>query len=78
MKEVALYFGVQGMGGVANIGAYTLAIMAAPGLKHWLLVPLALGSAAGLCLTFAGAKHLAFKSRRPNIAAGVAADTSAI
>ena len=81
MKEVALYFGVQGVGGVANIGVYTAAIVAAPVLKHWLLIPLAMGSAAGLCLTFAGAKHLAFRTPRPGMpgaAGGVAADTSAV
>jgi hypothetical protein len=55
---------VQGAGGVANIGVYTLAIAMAPGLKHMLLVPLALGSAAGLCLTFLGSKHLAFRPAR--------------
>lgn len=67
LRQVAVYFGVQIAGGVANISVYTLAIMAAPVLERWLLIPLALGSAAGLCLTFLGAKHLAFAARRPAV-----------
>ncbi len=41
--------------------------MAFPALKAWLLIPLGLGSAAGLCLTFLGAKHLAFRTRRSSV-----------
>jgi hypothetical protein len=59
-----IYAAVQGAGGIANIGIYTLAIAVAPSLKHMLLVPLAIGSAAGLCLTFLGSKHLAFRPAR--------------
>jgi putative flippase GtrA len=64
LREAAVYVGVQVAGGVANIGVYTLAIVLVPELKDWLIVPLGLGSAAGLCLTFLGAKHLAFRSRQ--------------
>ena len=67
LKEVAVYVGVQLAGGVANLSIYTLAIMAFPALKAWLLIPLGLGSAAGLCLTFLGAKHLAFRTRRSSV-----------
>ncbi len=74
LKEVALYVGVQLAGGVANVSVYALAVMAAPVLKHWLLIPLAMGSAVGLCLTFMGAKHLAF--RRAVMPAGTVADTA--
>jgi putative flippase GtrA len=63
-RQALIYVAVQGAGGVANIAFYTLAIAMAPGLKHMLLVPLALGSAAGLCLTFLGSKHLAFRPAR--------------
>jgi putative flippase GtrA len=65
VKEAALYIGVQCAGGLANIGVYTAAILILPVLKDWLLIPLALGSAAGLCLTFVGSKHLAFRERAP-------------
>jgi len=70
LKEAAIYVGVQCAGGAANIAVYTLAVMAIPELKHWLLIPLALGSAVGLCLTFVGAKHLAFRARRGPLPAG--------
>ena len=69
LKEAAVYVGVQIAGGVANISIYTLAIMMVPTLKGWLLLPLALGSAAGLCLTYLGAKHLAFRTREALAAA---------
>jgi putative flippase GtrA len=71
-KEAALYVAVQCAGGAANIGVYTAAVMLVPALKDWLLVPLAMGSAAGLCLTYLGAKHLAFRERRPDPAASLA------
>ncbi len=64
-RQALVYAGVQGAGGVANIGAYSLALAVDPALKHMLLIPLAFGSAAGLCLTFLGAKHLAFRPARP-------------
>ena len=77
VRRAAVYVGVQVAGGVLNITAYNLAILAAPLLQHgaWIVIPEALGSAAGLCLTFLGAKHLAFRTRRPPLQA--AADTPA-
>jgi putative flippase GtrA len=60
-RQALIYVAVQGAGGIANIGVYTAAIALAPPLKHLLLIPLAMGSAAGLCLTFLGSKHLAFR-----------------
>ncbi len=77
VKQAAVYVGVQIAGGLLNIGAYNLAIMAAPYLQHglWIVIPEGLGSAAGLCLTFIGAKHLAFRARRQPLTA--AADTPA-
>jgi putative flippase GtrA len=63
-RQAAIYAAVQGAGAVLNIGVYALAINLAPQLKQMLLIPLALGSAAGLCLTFVGAKHLAFRPAR--------------
>ena len=63
-RQAMIYAAVQGAGGIANIGVYTLAIALAPQLKHLLLIPLAMGSAAGLCLTFIGSKHLAFRPAR--------------
>ena len=69
-RQALIYAAVQGAGGIANIGVYTLAIALAPALKHLLLLPLAMGSAAGLCLTFLGSKHLAFRPARLAEAAG--------
>jgi putative flippase GtrA len=62
VRQAMLYAAVQGAGGLANIGAYSAAIKAFPALGHMLVVPLAIGSAVGLCLTFLGAKHLAFRA----------------
>ncbi|MDR3513656.1 MAG: GtrA family protein [Caulobacteraceae bacterium] len=62
MRQAMLYFAVQGAGGLANYSAYSAAIFAAPALAHMLAIPLAIGSAAGLCLTFVGSKHLAFRA----------------
>ena len=64
LSEALIYVAVQGAGGVANIATYTAAIALVPVLKHYLIAPLAMGSAVGLCLTFLGAKHLAFRARR--------------
>ncbi|MEI9964054.1 MAG: GtrA family protein [Caulobacteraceae bacterium] len=75
LKQAAVYFGVQVAGGAANISVYTAAIMMQPLLKHYILVPLALGSAAGLCLTFLGSKHLAFRTREQTL---TAMDTGAV
>jgi putative flippase GtrA len=79
LREAALYVGVQCAGGAANIAVYTLAVMSVPALRHWLIIPLAMGSAVGLCLTFLGAKHLAFRTRRgPMPQNGAVADISGI
>lgn len=61
LREAMVYALVQGAGGVANLGIYNLALYLDPALGHALLIPLALGSAAGLCLTFVGSKYIAFK-----------------
>jgi putative flippase GtrA len=60
-RQALIYAAVQGAGFIANMGLYTIALTLAPSLKHMLLIPLAMGSAAGLCLTFLGSKHLAFR-----------------
>jgi putative flippase GtrA len=65
IRQAVLYASVQGIGGLANIGAYSAAIKAIPALGHLLVVPLAIGSAVGLCLTFLGSKHLAFRAAAP-------------
>ena len=62
VRQAMLYAAVQGAGGVANIAVYSAAIAIVPFLKEALIVPLAFGSAAGLCLTFAGSKYFAFKA----------------
>ena len=60
-REALVYFGVQASGGAANIAVYSLALLTVPFLKNALIIPLVMGSAAGLCLTYAGSKHLAFR-----------------
>ena len=60
-RQAALYVAVQVTGGALNIAVYSLAIRFIPLLNHARFVPLAMGSAAGLCLTFLGSKYLAFK-----------------
>ncbi|HWE45856.1 MAG TPA: GtrA family protein [Caulobacteraceae bacterium] len=60
LKQAAIYVAVQVVGAVVNIAAYTLAIRLMPSLKAHLLIPLAIGSAVGLCVTFVGSRKLAF------------------
>jgi len=60
-RQAALYLVVQGVGAAANFATYAAAIALVPPLERFLLIPLALGSIAGLCLTFLGSKHLAFR-----------------
>jgi putative flippase GtrA len=59
--EAAAYLAVQFSGGAANLAAYNLALALWPALAARLFIPLALGSAVGLCLTFVGSKYWAFK-----------------
>jgi putative flippase GtrA len=61
LGQALLYLMVQGAGAATNFAAYAAAIVLVPQLRHALLIPLALGSIAGLCLNFLGAKHLAFR-----------------
>jgi putative flippase GtrA len=65
IRQAFIYALVQGAGGIANIAAYSAAIAAAPALKEMVFAPLAIGSAVGLCLTFVGSKHLAFRGPAP-------------
>ena len=74
LKQAAVYFGVQCAGFAANYVVYSAALMTMPVLRHWLVIPLALGAAMGLCVTFAGSKHLAFRVRRQ----GLPGDASAV
>jgi putative flippase GtrA len=64
LAELASYVAVQGAGGAANVGAYLLLLGAIPALQPWPVIPLAMGSAVGLCLTFAGSKYWAFRGRK--------------
>lgn len=62
LRQAMLYTGVQVAGGVLNYGVYAGAIAMFPWLEtHSLTIPLALGSIAGLSLTFLGSKHIAFR-----------------
>jgi putative flippase GtrA len=60
-RQALLYIGVQSAGAAANFATYAAAIALFPPLGRMLLIPLAMGSIAGLCLTFLGSKHLAFR-----------------
>lgn len=61
LRQALVYLGVQSAGAAANFAAYAAAIALIPALKQMLFVPLAFGACAGLCLTFLGSKHLAFR-----------------
>ncbi len=69
---------VQCAGLAANYVIYAAVIMAFHTPKAWLVAPLALGAVAGLCVTFLGAKHLAFRPtpRLSSAEPGPVADTS--
>ena len=60
-RQALIYLLVQGAGAATNFATYAAALAVFPVLRHALLVPLAMGSIAGLCLTFLGSKHLAFR-----------------
>ena len=60
-RQAVIYLAVQGAGAGANFATYAAAIAIFPALERMLLIPLAMGSIAGLCLTFLGSKHIAFK-----------------
>jgi putative flippase GtrA len=65
IKEAGLYFLIQITGGAVNIATYSLALAVLPSLVHWLVIPLAMGTATGLIINFLGSKHIAFpKSKR--------------
>ena len=68
-RQALIYLGVQMCGGAANISVYSLALNLDPAFEHMLVIPLAFGAVAGLCLNFLGSKHLAF---RPAQTAGTA------
>jgi putative flippase GtrA len=61
LRQAVIYLLVQGAGAAANFGAYAATLALLPVLRQALVVPLAVGSVAGLCLTFLGSKHLAFR-----------------
>jgi len=61
VRQAVYYVAVQGAGGVANIAVYSAAIALFPVLRNYLPLALALGSATGLCVTFAGSKYIAFR-----------------
>jgi putative flippase GtrA len=60
-RQAAIYLMVQGAGAAANFGAYAATLALVPALRQALIVPLAVGSIAGLSLTFLGSKHIAFR-----------------
>jgi putative flippase GtrA len=76
VRQAALYIGVQCAGLGATFSVYSLVIVLFNTPKPWLVVPLALGAIAGLCVNFLGAKHLAFRRTTPR--SDVVADTSAV
>ncbi len=64
LNQILSYVTVQGAGGLANVGAYCLMLLAIPSLQTWPVIPLVVGSAVGLCLTFVGSKYWAFRAGR--------------
>jgi putative flippase GtrA len=60
-RQAVIYLMVQGAGAAANFGAYAATLALLPVLRQALIAPLAVGSIAGLCLTFLGSKHIAFR-----------------
>jgi len=80
LKQAAVYVAVQCGGLAANYVVYAAVIILFNTPKAWLVGPLALGAVAGLCVTFLGAKHLAFRpaAARPSAKQAPVADTSAL
>lgn len=62
--EYGRYFTVQVFGAGANLAIYSLCLLLWPQLVHWLVVPLAVGSAVGLFFNFIGSRRWAFSSPR--------------
>ncbi len=77
LRQAAVYFGVQCAGFAANFLVYSAVLICFDVPRPWLVIPLAFGAVTGLCLTFVGSKHLAFKGR-PLSPAKPIADTSAV
>ncbi|NEX93772.1 GtrA family protein, partial [Caulobacter sp. 17J65-9] len=63
LKEALAYALVQGLGAAANLSVYAGALSLAPRLEAWLIVPLVLGAATGMSLTYLGSKHVVFARR---------------
>jgi len=63
LPEAARYVGVQLTGGLANFLTYAAALLVVPALERHLFLPLALGSAVGLVINYAGARLLVFRGR---------------
>jgi putative flippase GtrA len=78
VRQAALYVGVQCAGLAATFTVYSAVIILFGVPKPWLVVPLALGALAGLCVNFLGAKHLAFRRRQGAPPSEAVADTSAV
>jgi putative flippase GtrA len=78
VRQAAVYFGVQCAGFATNYAIYAATLIMVPVLRHWLVVPLAMGAAAALCVTYTGARRLAFRvPREPIPAKAAVADTPA-
>jgi putative flippase GtrA len=60
-SEYGRYFSVQVAGASANLAVYSICLVMWPPLIHWLVVPLAAGSAVGLIINFLGAKLWVFR-----------------
>ncbi len=61
LRQAVIYVFVQSAGAATNFGAYAATLALFPVLREALVIPLAVGSIAGLCLTFVGSKYLAFR-----------------
>jgi putative flippase GtrA len=56
-----IYVVAQVLGGIVNIGLYAAAAWVVPSLRHWLIIPLSLGSAGGLLVTYSMSRFIAFR-----------------
>jgi putative flippase GtrA len=63
--ELMRYLSTQGVGLVANLFAYTAVIWIVPALDRHALVPLVAGSALGLAVNYALARHWVFRADKP-------------
>lgn len=66
VQEFSMYAAVVMSGATINLAIYALLLMTYEPLHNWLIVPLALGAAAGLAVNYSGSALLVFNSEKEN------------